>query len=128
AMRDAALDYLKACAAERRLTSYGELWKAVERALNTDLGNHWRQLPVLLGHVSYEAFAEFELIPTALVVAPGANDEPGPGFFRIAAELGVLPDSDSPAIGETWTTMSDRQREFWLAAVEGMYDRFAPPE
>lgn len=126
AMREAGLEHLTTCASDRRLTSYKELWDAIERSLDQDLGNHWRQLPVLLGYMSVQALSEYDLIPTALVVAPDENNEPGPGFFRIAADLGLLAEADAPPIGEDWT-MSDTQRTFWEATVEGMYDRFASP-
>jgi hypothetical protein len=125
AMRDAVLDHVKVCASERRLTSYGETWAVVQATLGADLGNPWRQIPSLLGYVSVAAYPELDLIPTALVVAPDSDDEPGPGFFRIAAELGALDDSESPPEGESWV-MSEAQRTYWQANVQGMFDRFAP--
>lgn len=125
AMRDAALAYMKVCASEGRLTSYRETWAAVEAALGEDLGNPWRQIPSLLGYVSVHAYPELDLIPTALVVTPDSDDEPGPGFFRIAAELGALDDAESPPEGESWT-MSQAQRDYWQVNVQGMFDRFAP--
>ena len=122
-MRDAARRHLERCAAEGHLTTYGELWDAISADLGRDLGNHWRQLPNLLGYVSVAAYEDLELIPTALVVAPDLGDEPGPGFFRIAAELGAIPDAEAPPEGEAWT-MSPSQRAFWETQVEGLYQRF----
>jgi len=121
-MRDVALDYLESAAAEKRLTSYGEVWEHVGNALGTDPGSHWRQLPNLLGYVSVKAFEAYELIPTALVVTPG-HEGPEVGFFRIAVELGDLDDSELPPEGEPWA-MSDSQRAYWNATVERLFDRF----
>ena len=121
-MRDTALQFLESVAAEKRLTSYGEVWGHIGKALDTELGSHWRQLPNLLGYVSVKAFAAYELVPTALVVTPG-QDGPEAGFFRIAVELGDLDDSHSPEEGEPWT-MSDAQRTYWNSTVEQLFARF----
>ena len=123
-MRDVALDYLRTCAAERRLTTYHELWAAIEASVGEDLGNSWRQLPNLLGYVSEQGYPDLGWIPTALVVAHDNDDEPGPGFFRIAAQLGILDEADAPPTGQAWE-MTERQRAFWQEQIEGMFNRCA---
>jgi hypothetical protein len=125
-MRDAAFDFLCLCAAERRLGSYGEIWTRISNSLGKDLGNHWRQLPYVLGYVSTRSVEEFDLLATALVIydPDDAESGPGPGFFRLAASLGVLDDSDAPLEGTEWS-MTDRQRTFWRQQVDAMFDRFS---
>lgn len=123
-MRDAANAYLCQCATERRTTSYAELWGVISSAIGEDLGDHWRQLPILLGFVSKKSFTEMELISSALIVYKDGDAEPGPGFFRIAADLGALPESDVPPKGVV-TPITENQRQFWEASVAGMYERFA---
>ena len=125
-MRDAAFSFLCVCARERRLASYHEIWTTVGAKLGKDLGNHWRQLPHLLGHVSERSLEESGILATALVVYdPGdASSGPGPGFFSLAVSLGLLAPADGQQDAETWT-MSDRQRTFWRQQVDAMFDRFA---
>lgn len=123
-MRDAGVEYLQQCARERRYATYGELWQAIGDALGEDIGNHWRQLPILLGYMSVAAFPDLDLILTALVVSPDQSDGPGPGFFRIAAELGALSETESPPEGENWS-MTDAQRAYWDETVHALFDRFA---
>ena len=121
-MRDAAIEYLNVCAAEHRLTTYNELWAAIERSLGIELGNPWRPMPNLLGYVSEKGYPELGWIPTALIVAHDNDDEPGPGFFRIAAKLGALPEADAPPPGQDWE-MTGRQRAFWDSQIQGMFGR-----
>ena len=123
-MRDAASAHFRECASEQRTTSYTELWRAINEAIGEDLGDHWRQLPILLGFVAEHSFNDLGLISTALVVHQEGDDEPGPGFFRIAAELGALPEADAPPKGVDWR-ITERQRDFWQSSVDGMFERFA---
>ncbi len=125
-MRDAAFAYLCQCAAEKRTTTYAELWDALSSATGEDLGAKFRQLPILLGHVAENSFTELQLVPSALVVAREGDDEPGVGFFGIATQLGALPPTDAPEPGVAWR-MTEAQRDFWQQTVAAMYDRFATP-
>ena len=124
-MRDAAFSFLCVCAGERRLSSYHELWTTVGTALGKDLGNHWRQLPHLLGYVSERSLEEVGVLATALVIydPDDASSSPGPGFFSLAVSLGLLDAADGPQDADTWT-MTNRQRTFWRQQVQGMFDRF----
>ena len=124
-MRDAGFDHIERCARKRSLTTYAELWSAIATQLGKDLGSHWRQLPNLLGYISEWAYEKYKLIPTALVIDQEGDAHPGPGFFRLAAMLGALPENDSPPTGEEWTGMTDSQREFWEASRDAVFNHFA---
>lgn len=125
-MRDAAYDFLVECARHQKVAGYGEIWDAVGAALGKDLGNHWRKLPNLLGSVSERSQAELGVLSTALVIyeTDDPDSGPGAGFFRMAATMGLLDESDSPPDGEDWV-MSDRQRDFWQSQVDAIHERFA---
>jgi hypothetical protein len=125
-MRDAVFDYLCVCAAKRQRASYGEIWTRLADALGKDPDNNWRQLPYVLEYVSRRSLEEFEILATALVIYDSGDVDsgPGPGFFRLAASLGLLADADSPPEGIEWS-MTDRQRTFWEQQRDAMFDRFS---
>jgi hypothetical protein len=127
-MRDTGLDLIATAARDRGLTNYSDLWDGIGKALDRDLGNSWRQMPNLLGYISDHAYSQFKIIPTALVVEKEGDPHPGAGFFRLAAIMGVMLESDVPAVGESWTEMTDRQQAFWDASKEAVYDHYARPE
>lgn len=125
AMRDAARAHLEATARAKGLTTYGEVWAAIEQALGKELGNRHLALPRLLGFVTDEEEAGSKMLPTSLIVAEGKEGAgPEVGFFRLAASLGELDESESPPKGEDWT-MSEGQRAFWQQSVQAMYARHA---
>ena len=125
AMRDAARAHLVATAQAKQLTTYGEVWAAIEKDLGKELGNRHLALPRLLGFVTDLEETGSKMLPTSLIVTEGKQDEgPEPGFFRLAASLGEIDESESPAKGEDWT-MSEAQREFWQKSVQAMYARSA---
>ena len=48
-------------------------------------------------------------------------------FFRLAADLGVLPEVDAPPVGEDWLGMTSPQREFWEGQVDAPYRFYEAP-
>lgn len=114
AMRDAGYEHIIERARDRKTTTYGELWVAVTAKLGEDLGNPWRQIDHLLGSIGEVAYDKDGLMPTALVMYEGTGEtNPGPGFFRLAANMGLFPGGDAPPVGEEWNEMTARQRTFW---------------
>jgi len=49
----------------------------------------------------------------------------GPGFFRLASNMGLLPDGVAPPAGEPWEEMTEAQREFWEDQRDLAFARFA---
>lgn len=125
AMRDAGIECILQCARERRTTTYHQLWPEIERNLGVDLGNPWRQMPNLLGYISEQSCGEFRLLLTALVIEEGSVPQPGEGFFRLAAAMGLLAERDAPPEGVPWRGMTELQRTFWEEQVETIFTRFA---
>jgi hypothetical protein len=123
-MRDAGTDHIIECASQRRKTTYGDLWEAIGRSVGIEIGKHWRQLPVLLGYIGEVSYKETGLVLTALVIHQEGDEHPGGGFFRLAANLGALPEKDAPPMGVRWEEMTEAQRVFWNLQVESLYARF----
>lgn len=124
-MRDAGYAHLASCARQRQMTTYGETWEAVARAMGEEIGNPWRQEPHLLGHIAEHVHDEIGLIPTAIVVHESGDDHPGAGFFRLAVAMGLLSDEHAPPEGDDWQ-MTPAQDAFWRGQVEAMFEQFAP--
>jgi hypothetical protein len=120
-MRDTVLAHIEERARRREKTTYSELWSEMEDRLGKDLGNPLRQLPSLLGWVGVEGFERTHLVITALVVYEDRPDQPGDGFFRLAAELGDFPEEDAPKIGEEWPQMTEKQKGYWEGQVEALF-------
>jgi hypothetical protein len=122
-MRDAVLDHIEACASRRSTTTYGAVWSAVTELLGHDPGNRHRKTPNLLGYVGRKSLEEYELLATALVVYD-EEPVPGPGFFRLAGSVGLMPPANVPEEGEPWRMTAEQER-FWREHLEGMFERFS---
>lgn len=113
-------------ARQRRTTTYKELWAAITAAVQQDLGNPYWQIGPLLGSISEYAYDKDGVMPTALVMYEGADEtNAGPGFFRLAASMGLLPDGVAPPPGEPWKQMTDAQRRFWEEQRDLVFAQFA---
>ncbi len=123
-MQDEVISYIGEKAKAGEKTTYGELWGALEARLGKDLGNPHYQLPSLLGYVALEGFERTNLVLTALVIYEGRPDQPGDGFFRLAAGLGILDEKDAPEVGEDWSQMTPAQRAFWEQQVTDLFKYF----
>ncbi len=124
-MRTSAYEHIAESARQRLRTRYSDLWSAVLKSLGEGVGDPWRQLPVLLGYVSDEYHEAVGAIPTAIVVYDLEDEHPGPGFFRLAASYGLLPDEDAPPLGEDWVEMTNVQGEFWVSQEHKVFSYFA---
>jgi hypothetical protein len=127
-MRDIGYDHIAARAREREKTTYAELWDAINTGVGQDLGNHWRQLPNLLGYIGDLSHGKIRLIVTALVIYQEADEHPGPGFFRLAASHDLMPVEEAPPAGKDneWKGMTPYQRAFWNGHCEALFNYFAP--
>jgi len=67
----------------------------------------------LLGLIVEDTFPETNAILSALVLYLNENS-PGPGFFKLAQDLGLLPSGAS----------ADAKLEFWATQVRQVYDLF----
>ena len=127
AMRDAGNEHIIECARERRTTTYADLWAAITASLGEELGNRWWQMGPLLGAMGEAAHEKDGIMPTALVMAEGDGEtNPGPGFFRLAADMGQFPEDQTPPKGEPWTKMTETQRRFWEEQRDLVFAKFAP--
>ncbi len=123
-MRDAGRAALVACAAERRVVTYGELWTAIGARVGRQLGTPHLPLPRLLKDIAEVSIKDGEPNPTALVVQKDGDQEPGAGFFRDAVALHELPAVEEPAKGEDWV-MTDAQRDYWTKQVAALHEHHA---
>jgi hypothetical protein len=123
-MRDAGRACLGEVAAERRLISYGDLWTAIGSRVGRDLGPPHLPLPRLLKDIADVTLKDGEPNPAALVVQKDGEQEPGAGFFRDAVSLHQLPPAEEPPKGEDFV-MTDAQRAYWQAQVDGLHAHFA---
>lgn len=125
-MRDAGYEHIIERALERETTTYKELWAAITAALGQDFGNTYFQTGDLLGSIATYAHDKDGVMPTALVMYEGTEEaNAGPGFFRLAASMGLLPEGVAPPTGEPWTGMTDAQRSFWEEQRDLVFAHFA---
>jgi hypothetical protein len=123
-MRDAGIVHIAACAKESRTTTYAELWSAIQKQVSEDIGRPFRQIRALAGTIANHAHDTHEPMLTALVVHEG-DGHPGPGFFRLAAQRGLLPEADFPSEEEEWTAITPNQQAFWESQVNAVFAQFA---
>lgn len=123
-MRDAGRRVLADCAAEQRLITYGELWVAIAAAVGRELKSPHLAIPRLLQDIAEVSIKDGDPNPSALAVQGDGDQEPGAGFFRAAVALHQLPAVEEPGSGEDFA-MSDAQRAYWRAQVDGLYAHFA---
>lgn len=124
-MRDVGLTFLQRIATTGTTVTYEQFWTAVRNGVGRDIGKPWRQIPQLLRHVGENSFDDCGLVITALVVTEDREPSPSEGFFRLAARLELIPESESPAKGVKWLGMTKPQREFWREHKTSLYEYFA---
>ena len=123
-MRDTSLEIIGSFARRRSYVTYGQLWDTLIARLGNEVGDSWRQLPILLGHVCDEYHEKVGALPTAIVISQGET-HPEAGFFRMAASHGYLNEADAPPAGEVWNQMTENQKAFWKAQVQAVYEHFS---
>jgi hypothetical protein len=124
-MRDAGIAHLEECARQKVKTTYGEVWSSVGVQVGEDIGSPYRQVRQLMGHIAARSRETGDAILTALVVHEKGDDNPGRGFFTLAARWGLLAPEDVPETSDDGTGMTPRQRAFWEEQVQAVYLHYA---
>ncbi|MCP9986556.1 hypothetical protein LUX01_07460 [Streptomyces sudanensis] len=104
----------------RKVTTYTEMNSVLARRTGLpgfDFGQADERAAMghLLGLVVERDYPESGLMISALVHYLGANDA-GPGFYRLAQQLGLLPKNSS----------ATARLEFWIGQINSLYEFHAP--
>ncbi|BBX88387.1 hypothetical protein MBOE_00360 [Mycolicibacterium boenickei] len=120
AMVDDAITFLCDQARLRRIVSYSELNSALARRghnpFDFAIESDRNAVGAILGHAVHRTIGETKLMLSAIVAYLDRNDA-GPGFYRLAIQLGLLPN----------TASSDDKLIFWSAQVDAVHNRYARP-
>lgn len=104
----------------KRTVSYSELNSALARAghvpFDFGLERDRAAVGVVLGDAVGRTIGESGVMLSAIVAYIGQND-PGPGFYKFATELGLLPN----------TATADDKLAFWSRQVRAVHERYAQP-
>jgi hypothetical protein len=116
---DETFTFLAEQARLRRLTTYTELNAVLANRTGHqafDLGSDRDRaaMGALLGEVAVAHLPEVGALLSSLVIYLNENDA-GPGFYRLAADLELLPDHSS----------ADSRTAFWSRQVQAVHDHFA---
>jgi hypothetical protein len=122
-MRDAGAAIILEHARARQYLTYPELWAGVRTRVGFEIGEPWRQIPILLEYISDFTYEDIGLYVTAIVVDGDPLTGPSEGFFRLAAARGGLPEMDAPPTGIPWVGMTENQRTFWKRQVSRIFDK-----
>lgn len=118
-VNDAAA-YLTEQAGLQRLVSYSDLNSALARRghIPFDFGFERDRTAVgwLLGDAVRRTIDDSGAMLSAIVLYTAGNDA-GPGFYKFATELGLLP----------ITATADDKMAFWAGQVKAVHERFARP-
>jgi hypothetical protein len=119
-MADIAAAFLVDQAGLKRIVSYSELNSALGRRghvpFNFDVESDRTAVGYLLGDVVRQTIGESKTMLSAIVAYLNRNDA-GPGFYKLATELGLLPNR---------ATAEDKL-EFWSIQVGKVHERYARP-
>lgn len=119
-MVDNVVSFLTVKAQSERTTNYSDLNSALARAghIPFDFGLERDRAAVgaVLGEAVLRTIGDPKVMLSAIVSYTGQND-PGPGFYKFATELGLLPN----------TATADGKLAFWAGQVKAVHDRYARP-
>ena len=82
-------DHSWARTAKQYLT-YPQLWSGVRTRVGFEIGDPWRQIPILLEYISDFTYEDIGLFVTALVVDGAPQNGPSEGFFRARGSAGSV--------------------------------------
>jgi hypothetical protein len=122
AMCDAGRDLILESVRLKRFLPYPEFWSGIKTRLQRDIGDPWRQEPLLLEYISDRTYEDLGLFITAMVIDPETG-HPSEGFFRLAAARGALPEQEAPEMGVTWKQMTPKQKVFWEDQARKIFER-----
>jgi hypothetical protein len=81
-------------------------------------------MPFLLRDLTNRQLEDTGLVLAAIAVTDDGT--PGPGFFRLAAQVGKLPAAQAPReSGDATWTMTDQQRAFWESQRDRLFSLHA---
>ena len=119
-MVDDAISFLTEQAQSKRITNYSDLNSALVRAGHVpfDFGLERDRAAVgaVLGGAVQRTIDDSKVMLSAIVSYIGQND-PGPGYYKFATELGLLPN----------TATADDTLAFWARQVKAVHERYARP-
>lgn len=117
---DDAVTFLTEQAWSKHITSYSDLNSALAHqghiSFNFGMERGHAAVGVVLGETLKRTIDESGVVLSAIVSYVGQND-PGPGFYSFANQLGLLPD----------TATADERLAFWARQVEAVHKRYARP-
>lgn len=115
-----AVSFLTEQARVKRTVSYSDLNSALAKAghIPFDFGLERDRAAVgaVLGDAVGRTLGDPKVMLSAIVSYIGQND-PGPGFYKLAVELGLL----------AYTATADDKLAFWSKQVNAVHDRYARP-
>lgn len=104
----------------RRVTSYTDVNSALaaagHRPFDFTMQRDRNAVGAVLGDVVNRTIAETGVMLSAIVAYIDRNDA-GPGFYSLAVELGMLPN----------TATQDDKLAFWSGQVSKVHDKYAKP-
>lgn len=116
---DAGLNYLIEVASNQSIITYTELNDTLKYRVGSgfdfDRADERGALGHLLGLIVERNYPETNLMISALVTYIGSND-PGPGFYRLAQELGLLRRG----------VPTSKKLEFWMNQVKSLHAYYLP--
>lgn len=117
---DDAVSFLSEEARLKRITSYSDLNSALSRhghvPFDFGLERDRAAVGMVLGDAVRRTIGDSGAMLSAIVSYIGQND-PGPGFYKFATELGLLPN----------TATADDRLAFWAKQVKAVHEQYARP-
>lgn len=119
-MVDDAVSFLLEQAQSKQITTYSDLNSALAQAghvpFDFSLERDRAAVGAVLGDAVGRTLGDPKVMLSAIVSYIGQND-PGPGFYKLAVELGLLAN----------TATADDKLAFWSKQVNAVHDRYARP-
>lgn len=117
---DDAVGFLIEQARVKRTVSYSEVNSALARAghipFDFGLERDRAAMGAVLGDAVRRTIGDSKVMLSAIVAYIGQND-PGPGFYKFATELDLLPN----------TATADDKLAFWSRQVKAVHEHYARP-
>ena len=119
-MVEHAVAFLTDQARLKQIVSYSDLNSALARRghtpFNFEIESDCTAIGYLLGDATVQTVADTKTMLSAIVVYLNRNDA-GPGFYKLAVELGLLPNTAKP----------EDKLEFWSVQVGKVHQKYARP-
>lgn len=107
-LQEIARNILIDCAKKEKLITYSDLVRKIRSVIPIDIGPHDLRLFQLLGEISIEEDRNNRGMLSVVVIRE-VDQRPGPGFFKLAEQLGKI--------------FSDSEKEeFWIAELKKVFD------